>query len=86
MEVRNEVDHKEDRNAADIDAMLHRTVSVPQTANNCSGKNARADSAMQRMSILIIKTRNAYNGLCLSKERSFLVESLALALVISVNL
>jgi hypothetical protein len=76
----------EDHNAADIDAMLLRTVSVPQIDNNYSEKNERADSAMQRMSILTIKMRNVFNASCPSKERSFLAESRALALAISVNL
>jgi hypothetical protein len=76
----------EGHNMADIDAILLRMVSVPQIDNKYSEKNARADFAMQRMSILTIRMRNVFNASYPSKERSFLAESRALALVISGSL
>jgi hypothetical protein len=79
-EVHN-VDLREDHNGADIDVMLLHQITV----SNYSVKNAHADSAMQRMFISIIKTKNAFNASCLSKERSFHGELPAHALGISVN-
>ncbi len=63
----------------DIGAIILRTASVPQIDSKYNEKNGHAGSVMQKMSILIIKMRSVFNDSYPSRERSFRVESPALA-------
>jgi hypothetical protein len=66
----NAVVNKEDRSAEDTDEIIPQTVNVHQIGNNCNGKNVLVGSAMQRMFILITRTRNGFNASFPSKVKS----------------
>jgi len=54
---------------ADTVGMLRQTDSAPPIGSNSSARNGRAGSAIPKMFISIIRTRNGYSGSFPNKEK-----------------